>query len=101
MSKRTPHAVRKEEILTAALDIAKASSLAAVSGKKIAARLGTSRPNVAYHITDMAALRRNVMHEAIRVEALTVIAQGLANGDPIARAAPEALRRRAADGLVG
>jgi AcrR family transcriptional regulator len=92
---------RKEEILAAALKVATESGLAAVSGKKIANVLGVSRPAVAYHTVSMPGLRKDVMREAIRLEVLTVIAQGLAIGDPIAQAAPEALRRRAAEGLVG
>ena len=100
MTKRTTTEIRKEEILAVALKIATVSSLAAVSCKKIATSLGVSRPAVAYHIVSMPSLRKDVMREAIRLEVLTVIAQGLAVGDPIAQAAPEALRRRAADGLV-
>ena len=100
MKKRKSHAVQKEAILAAALGIAKASGLAAVSGKKIAARLGVSRPAVAYHIINMGTLRREVMAEAVRLEELSLIAQGLANGDPAAMGAPESVRRAAAEGLV-
>ena len=101
MTKRTLTAVRKDEILTAALEIAVASGLAAVSGNKIAAALGVRRPTVAYHITSMGELRRDVMREAVRTEALIVIAQGMAIGDAIALGAPEELRRRAVGVLVG
>lgn len=100
-NKRTPTKVRKEEILNAALDIAKTSGLAAVSGKKIAAALDIDRTGVMYHIVSMHELRCDVMRLAIKTEELTVIAQGLATGDPIAQEAPEGLRRRAADMLVG
>ncbi len=99
--KRSSAKVRKEEILAAALDIAKQSGLAAVSGKKIANALGVMRPTVMYHIVDMATLRHDVMREAIRTEVLAVIAQGLALGDVIAQGAPRDLRRRAAAVLVG
>lgn len=100
-NKRTPTKVRKEEILVAALDIAKVSGLAAVSGKKIAAALGVGRTGVMYHIISMHELRCDVMRQAIEAEELSVIAQGLAAGDPIAQEAPEDLRRRAVDGLIG
>lgn len=99
--KRSSAKVRREEILAAALDIAERSGLAAVSGKKIANALGVQRPTVMYHIVDMAALRQDVMREAIRTEVLAVIAQGLALGDAIAQGAPKGLRRRAAEVLVG
>jgi len=100
-NKRTPTKVRKEEILSAALDIAKTSGLAAVSGKKIAAALGVGRTGVMYHIVSMHKLRCDVMRQAIETEELAVIAQGLAAGDPMALGAPEDLRRRAVDTLVG
>ena len=99
--KRSSAKVRKEEILTAALGIAKRSGLAAVSGKKIANVLGVQRPTVMYHIIDMATLRQDVMQEAVRTEMLAVIAQGLAVGDAIALGASTDLRRRAAEMLVG
>ena len=98
--KRVPTKVHKERILAAALDIAKTSGLAAVSGKKIAAALGVGRTNVTYHIVSMHELRCDVMRQAIETEELTIIAQGLATGDPIAQEAPEALRRRAVEMLV-
>ena len=101
MTKRTPTKVRKEEILSAALDIAKTSGLAAVSGKKIAAALGIGRTGIMHHIISMHELRCAVMRRAIKTEELVIIAQGLAAGDPIAQEAPEGLRRRAADMLVG
>jgi AcrR family transcriptional regulator len=100
MNKRTPTKVRKEEILAAAIEIAKVSGLAAVSGKKIAAALGVGRTGVMYHIISMHDLRCDVMRIAIETEELAVIAQGLAVGDPIAQEAPEALRRRAVEMLV-
>ena len=100
-NKRTPTKVRKEEILVAALDIAKVSGLAAVSGSKIANALGLRRTAVMYHIVSMHELRCDVMRQAIETEELAVIAQGLATGDPIAREAPEELRIRAAAMLVG
>jgi len=100
-NKRTPTKVREEEILSAALDIAKASGLAAVSGKKIAAALGIGRTGVMHHIVSMHSLRQAVMRRAIKTEELDIIAQGLATGDPIAQEAPEELRRRAVEMLVG
>lgn len=100
-NKRTPTAVRKEEILAAAFDIAKTSGLASVSGKKIAIVLNIGRTGVMHHIISMHELRCEVMRQAITVEELAIIAQGLAVGDPIAQGAPEELRRRAAEMLVG
>lgn len=99
-NKRTPTKVRKEEILSAALDIAKTSGLAAVSGKKIAAALGIGRTGILHHIVSMHELRCDVMRRAIEAEELAVIAQGLATGDLIAQEAPEDLRRRAVEMLV-
>ncbi len=101
MAKRTNAEVRKEEILTAGLEIAKASGLAAVSGRSIAAALGVTRTTVMYHISSMPVLRRDIMRLAIKAEELAVIAEGLATGSLIAKNAPEALRRRAAEGLIG
>jgi hypothetical protein len=49
----------------------------------------------------MSALRREIMREAVRVECLAVVAQGLAVRDPHAMAAPAELRQRAARHLAG
>ncbi len=92
--------LRREEIFNAAVAIATEHGLPAVSGSKIANRLGVSRPAVAYHITDMATLRDNVMREAVASEILSLIAHGLSVGNPIALAAPAKLRRRAAESLL-
>lgn len=102
MSKKPgrPTEITQEAIVGVALDIAAEVGLAAVSGSKVAARLGVSRAAVAYHVQSMGWLRKEVMRRAIDGRVLSVVAQGLASGDATAHAAPEEVRQAAAAGLV-
>ena len=91
---------RKAEILAAALDTARAVGYRHVSREAIAALAGCSPGLVSSYFGTMPALRRAIMSAAIARRDLTVLAQGLAAGDSKAKAAPEELRRAAAETLV-
>lgn len=90
----------RDQILTAAYDEAVKVGIYAMTRDDIADRAGVATGSVNHHFRNMASLRRAVMHKAIQSEQLDVIAAGLAQGDDIARSAPEGLKRRALETLV-
>jgi len=92
--------VRIAQILTAALELAPAVGYARLTREEIAARASVPPSLITYHLGTMVELRRQIMREAIRVECLPVIAQGLACGDKHALKAPDDLRARAAASLA-
>ncbi len=98
--KRMQPDARKAEILAAALDTARAVGYRHVSREAISARAECSPGLVSAYFGTMPALRRAIMSAAIARRDLVVLAQGLAAGDSKAKAAPEALRRAAAEALV-
>lgn len=91
---------RAAQILAAALDVAKVQGYTRITREQVAARIGVAPSLIPHYMGTMPALRRKIMREAIRVECLPVIAQGLAMRDPHALAAPEDLRQRAAAHLA-
>jgi AcrR family transcriptional regulator len=91
---------RKAQILSAALSLAPSRGYACLTRDEVAAAAGIPSSLVAYHMGTMQAFKRDLMREAIRVECLPVIAQGLACKDPHALKASDDLRARAAASLT-
>lgn len=92
---------RVAQILKAALDLCGTStSYARITREQIAEKAGIPPTLITYHCGTMPDLRRDIMREAVRVECLPVIAQGLALRDRHALKAPEELRRRALQALT-
>jgi len=86
------------KILQAALKLASngGRSYNSLSRDDIARECGfASSSLITHHMGTMEALRRDIMREAIRVECLPVIAQGLVIRDRHARKAPDALKAKA------
>lgn len=93
---------RIAQILSAALTLcASETTYSRITRDEIAKKAGIPPTLVTYHCGTMADLRRNIMREAVRVEHLPVIAQGLAARDRHAMKAPEALRLRALQSIGG
>lgn len=92
---RLKPAVRREQILTAALSLAEASHYLRLTRDQIAESLGLSGPAVQYHFGTMKQLRGDLMRAAIKRENLVVLSQGLLSQDKRAQGAPEGLRVRA------
>lgn len=90
----------RDQILTAAFDEAVQAGFYTMTRDNIAERAGVATGSVNHHFKDMANLRHAVMRKAIQTEQLCIIATGLAQGDDIARSAPEGLKRRALETLV-
>ena len=91
---------REQQILTAALDIAKTTGYTRVTREQIAAKVGITPAVITNCFGTTVALRRDIMRAAVRHKVLPVIAQGLALRDRHALNAPEDLRREAAHSLV-
>ena len=91
---------RKAQILNAALSLCETENFARLTREQIAKKLSIPPSLIAYHFGTMPSLRRDIMREAVRVECLPVIAQGLALRDAHAMKAPEELRRRAVEALA-
>ena len=98
--KRLNPKVRKGEILAAAIELAKTEGYTHISRRQIADRAGTSPPLITRYFKNMVELREAVMREAVRLPALAVVAQGLASGCPIAKAAPSHVRADALDSIL-
>jgi len=92
--------IDKTAILAAAFAIATERGVRAVTRSAVARRAGVSTGVISKAHGTMGALRREVMREAVRREHHAVIAEGLATGDPEARAAPDEVRAAAAASLV-
>ncbi len=88
--------LRKERILSAAVEAARGRGYHTVTREAIAEAAGVSVGLVSYHFATMARLRRDIVRYAVQHEILEVIAQGLAMRDDDARKASDDLKRRAA-----
>ena len=91
---------RADRVLDAACGLVETEGLAAFSRSRVAAYARCSLGTVSNAYGDMQSLRDAVMQEAVTRPILSVLAQGLAMGDPIARAAPEHVRQAALASLT-
>lgn len=92
---------RIAQILAAALIVATRDGYNRMTRLDVAEQAQIPPTLIPYHLGTMPDLRRKVMREAVRVECLPVIAQGLAARDPHALKASEDLRQRALDSIRG
>jgi AcrR family transcriptional regulator len=92
--------VRKAEILSAALEVARTAGYRNASRESIAAMAGCSPALVSKYYGTMNQLQRAIMSAAIARHDLPILAQGLAAGDSKARAAPPDLKESAVRGLL-
>ncbi len=92
---RRKPAVRKLEILNAALDVAEHVGYQNVTRDQIGAKLGLSGTAIQYHFHTAPKLRRAMMRHAITTERLAVIRQGIAAADPQTAKLPAELCARA------
>lgn len=91
----------KDTILGAAMQIANLKGYLAVTRNDIADRAGIATGSVSYHFKDMRGLRRAMVERAVETANLRVLGQALADRHPVALAAPEAMRVRAARLMAG
>lgn len=93
--KRKTAVERRDEILSVTLQLSLEVGYTNVTRERISAVIGITKQAVQHHIDSMAELRQDVMRVALLRECLPVIAQGMANRDPIALMAPPELLERA------
>ncbi|MGL4894253.1 MAG: TetR family transcriptional regulator [Shewanella sp.] len=92
--------VRREQILAAAIVVANEQGYNALTRDGVAKAAGVATGQVNHIFNTMAQLRRAVMRAAVHRELLPIVAQGLAQGDKDAHAAPDWLKRKALDSLI-
>lgn len=84
-------AMRKKQIVEEAIKLAEQGDYKEVSARVIAQAVGITAPSVLHHFSTMTQLRRAVMREAARIGNVTVVAQGLRDGNEHAAKASEAV----------
>jgi AcrR family transcriptional regulator len=87
--------LKKQRILNAALEVSVGKGYRNITRKDVAGQAGVATGSVTEYFKDMGGLRDAVMVEAIRLEILPIIQQGLAYRDPLAIGATGELRSRA------
>lgn len=92
---------RKLSILQAAVIEARHHGYANVTREAIAQRAECATGLVSHYFGTMVDLKRAIMSEAVRTRELRIIAQGIADGHPKAKRAPEELRHAALKHLMG
>ena len=93
---RVPAALRKEQIIKVAVEMAIGDNYNKITRDGIAEHAGVSHSLVTKHFGTMKQLRNDLMRYAVKNQVLEIIAQGLANGDDRARKAPLEVKEQAA-----
>lgn len=93
------NAERNTKVLNAACEVALEAGLSGLTRRAVALRAGVGLGSVNLSFGNLRGLHEAVVREAINRPLLTVLAQALAIGDPIARDAPEPLRLAALDAV--
>lgn len=91
--------VRQVFLVQAAITAAKRIGFLNITREHIATEAGISPPLVSRYLGDMDNIRTVIMKEAVRLEILPIIAQGLAAGHPVATGVSAGLRVLAAESL--
>lgn len=97
--KRLNPDVRREEILKAAMIVARRDGYTRMTRQAIAERAGASVGLVSRYFGTMPQLKRAVMRAAVTARDARLVAQGLAAGDPHARKADGELKRAALEAI--
>ena len=92
---------RYMQILEAALVVAARVGYNNITREGIAKEAECAPALVSHYFGTVDDARDAVMNRAVETKQLTVLAEGLAIGHPLAKAAPLTLKRRAAKILIG
>lgn len=87
--------IRKDELLNAALKVARDKGFENMTRDAIADEAGVSFGLVRHYLGTMNRLKQTVMRAAVREEILEIIAYGLYSKDKQALKAPDELKARA------
>lgn len=93
-------AERKAAILAAAVEEAKEQGYQWITRDAVARRAGVGAGSVNVAFGRMVELKRAVLREAVARRIVEIVAQGLADGHPIAKDAPSDLKSEAVALLV-
>lgn len=100
----TQHKTPKErvrELLDVAITLAETHGYLKVTREQIAEAACVSPALVSHHLGTMGDLRRTLVRQAVSRQVLKVVGQALANSDPHAQKAPDALKKAALASLAG
>lgn len=89
-----------EQVIDRYLDLAEKRPYDRISRDDIVEGMDMVRSNINHLFGSVPALRDQMMERAVATERLRIIATGLERGHPIAKAAPEALKKRALETLI-
>lgn len=92
---------RKNQLLDAALTIARKRGYTKVTREAIAEAVGCVPATVSNHLGTTPNMKRGIMRAAVAKGVIEVIAQGLADGNPHAKKAPHELKEKAVAHLMG
>jgi len=98
--KRLQPEQRKEDILTAAVELAEKVGFQNITRDAIADHAGVSFGLVTRYFGTMTQLKGDVMRRAIKQENLPIVADGIACRDSRALKVPESLRRSAVSYMI-
>lgn len=94
--RRLTPAIRRQQIVSAALKLAAKSNYLYITRDEVAAEAGVSKGLIFRYCGTMDDLKQAVLKAAITEENVAVLAQGLVNRETIAQEAPQGLKDRAA-----
>lgn len=97
---RLDPAVRREQILDAAIALSKTRGYTNITREAVTQAAGVSPRLLNYYYKTMNQLKRDVMRHAIKNKVLEVIAQGLLAKDPHALKIPDSLKKLAVATLI-
>ena len=93
--------VRKEQILTAAIEVAERDGYMHMRRSDVADVAGCATGSVSRYFNTMHQLRRAVMREAVKSSNHRIVAQGLVANDNQAMKAPEEVKQAALSAVMG
>lgn len=85
---------RKQQILKVAMQMSKRMGYSHITRDGVAECAGVSNALVSYYFDTIDALKKEVLKEAIKLEVVQIIAQGIAQKDPNTAKLPPALKRK-------
>lgn len=92
---------RRKQIMTHAIELSRKIGYMNVRRDALAKKAGVANGLVSVYWNTMAQLKKAIIREAIHIEDLTIIGQGLAMEDKHILKAPKELRQRAIAQLSG
>jgi len=92
---------RREEILNSAIEVAVELGYKNIQREIIARRINITPSLISHYFINMETLKREVMAAAIERNIYIIVSQGLGNQDPQAVLAPDKVKNKALNHLLG